>query len=306
VARRFAAAGAPFRPSLSYHGIYHALTSHATTTSTPAHRPDPDGRRVGHPAAAGPARDCTIKTLVVMNEKGGVGKTTLVAHAGWYFAETHRTLVIDLDQQANLTKTLDAHLAASDSLDLFAEVTSVPSIGALTVTRATRDLLGVEGVDRACIETFRSSLEAMASDYDVCVIDTPPALTNRTFAALLAADAVLAPIGINDYSLQGVAELLRAIKGVSSHYGRAEPQFLGLLPSIFDRKSRREREMFEQLAEQVGKLLFPGIVAKRDTYARAASEGEPVWRMKGTAAREAAQEIRSVFGQVAAKMELDK
>jgi chromosome partitioning protein len=245
-----------------------------------------------------------MKTLAVMNEKGGVGKTNIVAHAGWYFAERHRTLVIDLDQQANLTTTLGAHVASVDSLELFAQVTRVPSVGALTVTRSTRDLLGVEGVDRACLETFRDSLASMADDYDVCVIDTPPALTNRTFAALLAADAILAPIGINDYSIQGVAELLRAIKGVSAHYGRPEPRFLGLLPSIFDRKSRRERDMFEQLAEQVGKLLFPGIVAKRDTYSRAASEGEPVWNMKGAAARDAGQEIRGVFETVANMMEL--
>lgn len=245
-----------------------------------------------------------MKTLVVMNEKGGVGKTTLVAHAGWYLAERFRTLVIDLDQQANLTTTLGTHVAGVDSVELFARPTRVPSLGPLTVTRSTRDLLGVEGVDRSCIETFRDSLAAMAADYDVCVIDTPPALTNRTFGALLAADAVLAPIGINDYSLQGVAELLRAIKGVSRHYNRPEPLFLGLLPSLFDRKSRRERALFESLAEQAGQLLFPGIVAKRDPYARAASDAEPVWSMRGTAAREAGLEIRGVFATVADRMEL--
>lgn len=245
-----------------------------------------------------------MKTLVVMNEKGGVGKTNIVAHAAWYFAERHRALVIDLDQQANLSTTLGAHLAAVESVDLFAEATVIPSIGPLTVTRSTRELLGVEGVDRACIEVFRDSLRASAGSYDVCVIDTPPALTNRTFGALLAADAVLAPIGINDYSIQGIAELLRAIKGVSQHYKREEPLFLGLLPSIFDRKSRRERELFEDLAQQAGKLLFPGVVAKRDAYAKAASDSEPVWAMKGAAAREAGQEIRGIFEKVTEKMGL--
>lgn len=245
-----------------------------------------------------------MKTLVVMNEKGGVGKTTLVAHAAWYLAERLRTLVIDLDQQANLTATLGAHVGRVDSVALFASPTPVPPSGRLTLTRSTRDLLGVEGVDRACIATFRDSLAAMGADYDVCVIDTPPALTNRTFGALLACDAVLAPIGINDYSLQGVAELLRAVKGVARHYGRPEPLFLGLLPSIFDRRSRRERELFECLAGQVGKLLFPGIVAKRDAYARAASDKAPVWSMPGSAAREAGQEIRGVVATVAGRMGL--
>ena len=245
-----------------------------------------------------------MKTFVVMNEKGGVGKTTLAAHASWFFAERYATLAIDLDQQANLTSTLGTHLSAVDSVALFAEVTPVPRIGSLTVTRSTRELLGVEGAERSCLETFRDSLASMSNSYGVCVIDAPPALTNRTFAALLAADAVLAPVGLHDYSLQGVAELLRAIKGVSRHYGRAEPQFLGLLPSIFDRKSRRERELFEDLAGQVGQLLFPGIIAKRDSYARAGSEGEPVWLMKGASAREAGQEMRSVLAQVSDKMAL--
>ena len=245
-----------------------------------------------------------MKTLVVMNEKGGVGKTNIVAHAGWYFAERYWTLLVDLDQQANLTMTLGAHLSTVESVELFAEVTTVPDVGPLTVTRSTRDLLGVEGVDRACIEVFRDSLKAMSDSYDICIIDTPPALTNRTFGALLAADAVLAPIGINDYSLAGIAELLRAIKGVSAHYKRAEPAFLGLLPSLYDRKSRRERQMFEELATQVGKLLFPGVVAKRDLYARAAGEREPVWTMKGASAREAGAEIRGIFETVEQKMEL--
>lgn len=245
-----------------------------------------------------------MKTLVVMNEKGGVGKTNIAAHAAWYFAERFRTLVIDLDAQANLTTTLGAYLSPTEAVELFTDTVQVPSVGPLTVARSTRDVLRVDSGDTGVIETFRDSLASMADDYDVCVIDTPPALTSRTFGALLAADAILAPIGINDYSIQGVAELLRAIKGVSQHYGRDEPQFLGLLPSIYDRKSRRERELFESLAEAVGKLLFPGIVAKRDAYAKAASDSEPVWSMKGAPAREAGQEIRAVFDHVAAQMEL--
>lgn len=245
-----------------------------------------------------------MRTLTVMNEKGGVGKTTIVAHAAWYFAERYRTLVIDLDQQGNLTSTLGAHVGTTESVALFNGVTRVPSVGALTATRSTRALLTVEDADRAGIEVFRDSLAAMADDYDVCVIDTPPALTNRTYGALLAADAVLAPIGVNDYSLQGVAELMRAIKGVSSYYGRTEPLFLGLLPSIFDSRSHRERILIEDLVAQIGKLVFPGVITKRDSYALSASVGEPVWRLNTRAGREAGREILGVLDKVAAKMEL--
>lgn len=245
-----------------------------------------------------------MKTLVVMNEKGGVGKTNIVAHAGWYFAERFRTLVIDLDQQANLTTTLAGSLSPIESVALFSEPTRVAPVGTLTVTRSTRQLLGVETADRACMEVFRDNLRAMADDYDVCIIDTPPQLANRTYAGLLAADAVLAPMGINSYSLAGITELLKAVKGVAAFYKRPEPLFLGLLPSLFDRKSRLEREGFEDLVSQLGKLVFPAIVAKRDLYARAASERVPVWQMKGSGVKDATVEIRGIFDLVAEKMEL--
>lgn len=245
-----------------------------------------------------------MKTLVIMNEKGGVGKTNLAAHAGWFFAERYRTLVIDLDQQANLTTTMEGHITTTRSVELFSTNSTVVSKDLLTVTRSTRELLQTEGDNRECIEIFRDNLKAMDAQFDMCVIDTPPALTNRTYAALLASDAVLAPIGINDYSISGITELLRAIKGVSAFYQRPEPMFLGLLPSIYDRKSRREREMFESLAEQAGKILFPGIVAKRDSYLKAASAQQPVWALKGTPAKEAGLEIRHVFDVVEQRMEL--
>lgn len=245
-----------------------------------------------------------MKTLVVMNEKGGVGKTNVVAHGAWFFAEKYRTLVIDLDQQANLTTTLAAYLSPVESVALFSEETKVRPVGSLTVTQSTRQLLGVEAADRACMEMFRDNLHGMAADYDVCIIDTPPQLANRTYAGLLSADAVLAPMGINSYSIAGITELLKAVKGIAAFYKRPEPQFLGLLPSLYDRKSRLEREGFEALAGQVGKLLFPAIVAKRDLYARAASERMPVWQMKGSGVRDASTEIRGIFELVAEKMEL--
>ncbi len=245
-----------------------------------------------------------MRTLTVMNEKGGVGKTTIAAHAAWYFAEKYRTLVLDLDVQGNLTTTLGAYVGTTESVRLFTEVTRVPVNGHLTATRSTRTLQEVEGADRSCIEIFRDSLAAMTNDYEICIIDTPPALTNRTYGALLAADAVIAPIGINDYSIQGVAELLRAIRGVSTFYKRAEPKFLGLLPSIYDSKSPRERAMIESLIEQIGKLVFPAIITKRDAYAIAATTGEPVWHAKTRAGREAGREMRQVLEIVAQRMEL--
>ncbi len=245
-----------------------------------------------------------MKTLVVLNEKGGVGKTTLSTHAAWFFAERYRTLVLDLDQQANLSYTLEGNLSGVDAIGLFKEPTQVPRRGHFTVARATDELGEAERAEQSAIEVFQASIKANADAYDLCIIDTPPMLGLRTFAALLAADAVLAPIELGDYSITGVQRLLQAIKGVAQHYGRDEPQFLGLLVSKFDRRSVRERSLFEGLAEEIGGLLFPGVVAKRDVYAKAAGERIPVWQMKGAAAKEAGAEVRGVFATVEKMMEL--
>lgn len=245
-----------------------------------------------------------MKTLVILNEKGGVGKTTLSIHAAWYFAERYRTLVLDLDQQANLSYTLEGHASPVGAVQLFERVTAIPRLGQITVAGATGQLLDVERADQAAVEVFRDSVQANASDYDVCVIDTPPILGMRTYAALLAADAVLAPVELGDYSLIGVQRLIKTIQDVAAHYGQAEPLFLGVLASKFDRRSPRERALYERLQTEIGHLLFPAAVTKRDAYARAASDRVPVWKMRESAARDAADEIRWVFMTIESMMGL--
>jgi len=253
----------------------------------------------------------TVKTLAVVNEKGGVGKTTIVAHGGWFFSEQPptglglRVLLIDLDQQANLTSTMRSHLAPTPAINLFAKTTRVTPIGPLTVLQSTRHLQGVEKHANDSIrQTFADSIRAMDSDYDLCIIDTPPSLATRTLSAILACDAVISPIASGDYSIDGVNNLRRAMHGVAQHYNRTPPEFLGLLPSIFDRRSKYDRHKLEFIAQHFGQLFFPGIVAKRDSYVRAASERIPVWQMHGMPAKEAGLEICAVFDAVAQKMQL--
>jgi len=264
-------------------------------------------------------RGSIMKTLAVVNEKGGVGKTTIAAHGGWFFSEQPhptankyqpsglglRVLLIDLDQQANLTSTMRNHLAPTPAIELFATTTRVTPIGPLTVLPSTRHLQGVEATANYSIrQTFADSIRAMDADYDLCIIDTPPSLATRTLSAILACDAVISPIASGDYSIDSVTNVRRAIQGVAEHYNRTPPDFLGLLPSIFDRRSKYDRLKLELIAEHFGQLFFPGIVSKRDSYVRAASERIPVWKMHGMPAKDAGLEICAVFDTVAQKMQL--
>src|SRR5215469_1514038 len=238
-----------------------------------------------------------MKTLAVVNEKGGVGKTTIVAHGGWFFSE-----------QPNLTSTMRNCLAPTPAIHLFAGTARVTPIGPLTVLPSTRHLQGVDAAPtdkvRQVRQNFADSIRSMDGDYDLCIIDTPPSLATRTLSAILACDAVISPIASGDYSIDSVTNVRRAIQGVAEHYNRTPPDFLGLLPSIFDRRSKYDRLKLELIAEHFGQLFFPGIVSKRDSYVRAASERIPVWKMHGMPAKDAGLEICAVFDTVAQKMQL--
>lgn len=245
-----------------------------------------------------------MKVIAVAARKGGVAKTTTACNLGWFLSERSRTLVIDLDAQGNASFTLENHASTVTAFDLFAENTTVPPVGKLTLARAHPDLDYLVQ-DRAVIETFAANVRAMQNDYDAVVLDTPPSLGVTTYAALLAADLVISPVDMGDYSIEGIKDTLRAIRGVAENFRGTEPEFVGLLPSKLDRRSPSDKAALEQLMASVGKIVFPAVVSKRDAYGLSASKKQPVWTMRdSSAAREAGKEIRSVMQKIEERMGL--
>lgn len=246
-----------------------------------------------------------MQVLVVNNQKGGVGKTTIAVHLAWHFAESgRRVLFLDLDAQANASATLAASAAKTKAAKLF-EADAVPlpradrtDAAAITLVPAEPALLDVERGDSRSMGHFRENLAQARPSYDLCVIDTPPSMGLRNLAALVSATHVLSPIYLEDYSLQGVKSLLQTVIGVQQRYRRPDLKFLGLLPSKFNSKSPRQRAHLEQLLREAGKYVFPGHLTDRDGYAEAVAEQVPVWRLKKRSAQEAGREIRGVFERV--------
>lgn len=256
-----------------------------------------------------------LRVLVIANEKGGVGKTTTAFHAAHKLAERHRVLVIDLDQQASaLSEPLRAFASGVAAIDLFAEPTAVPPVGALTLAPRTRQLEVIERESLAEMgATFRDSLRRCEGVYDVVVIDTPPAFGVRTNAALLCADLVVAPIELHEASLEAVRSVTDSIAAVCEHFGREMPDFTRqrpLLVSRFSRHSARQRALFEDLSLRVGRIVIDGAVIARDAYARYRAEERPVWDMRdgrgriSTSIREASEEIRGVLTTIEGMMGL--
>jgi chromosome partitioning protein len=246
-----------------------------------------------------------MKTIVINNQKGGVGKTTVAVHLAWYLAEAgRRVLILDVDAQANATDTLKRYAGQASAADLFKPAAGIRPSGGheLTLAPADTSLTDVDRGDAAAILTLRQNLAAADEHFDICVIDTPPSLGLRTVAALVAASHVLSPIYLEDYSVKGVKGLLQTFLGVQQRYGRTDVSFLGLLPSVFNTKSPRQRAHLEQLLRDAGKYVFPGHIVARDGYAEAVAERAPVWALKRRSAQEAGREMRAVLAKIAERI----
>jgi len=246
-----------------------------------------------------------VNTIVINNQKGGVGKTTLAVHLAWFMAEAgRRVLMIDVDAQGNATDTLRQHTGSTSAADLFKPATRfVAGDNGITLAPADSSLTDIDRGNAAAVMTLQQNLADAAEWFDICVIDTPPSLGLRSVACLVAASHVLAPIYLEDYSVKGVKGLMQTVIGVQRRYGRQDTTFLGLLPSNFNTKSPRQRTHLEQLLREAGKYVFPGQIVARDGYAEAVAERVPVWSLKRRSAQEAGREIRAVLAKIAERLD---
>ena len=259
-----------------------------------------------------------MKTLVLANQKGGVGKSavgTLLAH---YFAQQgQRVLAIDLDHQGNFSQPLRLSGRAAIA-DVSAEalltrpVTELP-VKPFVLVQSDRQLLLLERekvLHTPYAKAFRAFLNAMDTRFDVCVVDTNPNPDIRLIAALASADFVLSPIQLNQEALDGVNALLnhervgvRKIKAILN----AKLELIGLLPTLVE-PTPFQRANFRILIERYLPLLIPissapGDIAylpKRSAIPEAQAAGEVLWEMKKTAARDAWKEIEPGIVKVAA------
>ncbi|MFC5342929.1 ParA family protein (plasmid) [Brevundimonas staleyi] len=251
-----------------------------------------------------------MKTLVVNNQKGGVGKTLLSVHVAWYLAEAGaRVLVIDLDPQGNASHSLSGARALGPSSALFFE--AAPEGAAepgLSLLAGDRRLDSVDAQLQAAVLRFKENFERLRlGGWDYAVIDTPPTWSGRNYAALMVATSLVAPIELETYSLQGIKELLGQKATVERGARGGRPiDFLGLLPSRFVSSQPRQRQHLQELLQAQGQsIMFPGAgrITQRQSYAEALDQKAPVWTIAKTAAKAAAEEIRGVLGTIQRRLD---
>jgi chromosome partitioning protein len=239
-----------------------------------------------------------MNTIVIANQKGGVGKSTLTALLAWWLAEKRkaRVALIDLDSQKNLTRTFAQQSNVVTAARLFRADLSVDDmvLGALCLFPGEGELADLERASPEIIRNFRDNLAQLRPHFEYCVIDTPPALGLRMSAALIVADYALCPIELEEYSIDGVTAMIKTIVGVRQRHN-PRLKFLGLLANRFNPHSPRQREALQALFEAYGQHVIASKISTRSAIPEALSLAVPVWRLPKTSAREAAAEVHKAF-----------
>jgi chromosome partitioning protein len=220
------------------------------------------------------------RTLVIANQKGGVGKSTSVMNLGVALAERGlRVLLIDLDPQGGLTATfgVDSYdiRRSAFSLLMYDHVSLArvmrPIRGRLVLVPASLDLAAVEiqlvGVaDRA--HRLRQALQRTRIPFDYILIDTPPGLGILTANGLVAADEVLIPVQCQYMAMRGVRALIDTIVRVKNNLN-ASLRLGGLFATMYHTNSQHAQEVVDELRAVFGPKLFKTLIYYDDVVAEA-------------------------------------
>ncbi len=227
------------------------------------------------------------KVIAIVNQKGGVGKTTTTMNLSTALcAMKKRVLIVDLDPQSNSTSGLGVeqdtfHYTSYDLLiqneDIKKLVIKTP-IPNLSIIPATMDLSGAE-VELAGLESkeyyLRRSLAQLHDMFDYILIDCPPSLGLLTVNALAAAHEVLIPLQCEYFALEGLSHLVKTVKTINISVNPSL-RIRGIILTMYDSRNNLSKMINEDVRKYYGTLVYKTIIPRNVRISEAPSHGYPV------------------------------
>ena len=226
--------------------------------------------------------------IAIVNQKGGVGKTTTAVNLATYLTRLGKfVLLVDLDPQGNASSGIGVDYRQVDKgvyhllvADVSMKEVVVPTpVDGLSLAPATVDLAGAR-VELVEVETrefkLHNAILEVRNDYDYIIIDCPPSLCLLTLNGLVASEAVLIPVQTEYYALEGLSQLLETIELVRSNL-KPELNILGAVMTMYDERNQLSNEVFNELYRYFPNKIFRTVVPRNVKLAEAPSFGKSIF-----------------------------
>lgn len=229
------------------------------------------------------------RVISIVNQKGGVGKTTTAINLGAALAELGKfVLLIDLDPQANATSGLGVNYQELQcgiyevitGQKQFKEIVCATPHKGYKLAPANMNLAGisVELVDMEEREyQLAKRILEIRNDYDYILIDCPPSLGLLTINALVASDEVLIPVQSEYYALEGLGQLLQTVDLVKQHL-KPELTVRGAVITMFDKRNKLSQQVLEELYQHFPYYVYRSVIPRNVRLTEAPSHGSSIFK----------------------------